>query len=138
MQTLMLEFSRKTERGTSKLNRKTVWFDSDNNSFVNIDGGELVMEWNTEKRKFTPKMKWDPKKKKMDYVVKDIEQVSWQKSDNSEAVKKWVKQYGRRFDVEVNREESSNVGIAIDVDDKQVDGVTDSLEEHRIRYSELT
>lgn len=138
MKTLLLEFSSKTQRVNRPLNKKTLWYDSKTNQLMSFEGGQLDMEWIASEKRYVPKMKWDAKKKKMVPQMKEVNQVAWDKTDNSALVKNWVKQYERRFDFEINREESTNRGVAINVDDGQVDIVIDSLYEYRIGYSEIS
>ena len=137
MKTLFLEFASESKKSPSPTKAKHIWFDSATNTYHTFEGGKPQMEWNQNEKRFVPKQKWDKAKKKNVPDIQPINEMGWKKVDNSAFIQEWIRTHGRRFSVEVNREDSSNMGIAIEVEDNQLDDVVDSLYEHRIRYSEL-
>jgi hypothetical protein len=139
MPTLLLEYSFTNVPIQTKLSKKHLWFDSQANEMREFHGGKLSFVWDTNEKRLKPKLKfeWNTKTRQYDVLIDDVFETSWKKSDNREAIENWVEQIGKRLGVEVNGDETSNKGVAIDVDIEDLSIVEYALDRHGIRYSEV-
>lgn len=139
MPTLLLEYSVKQVPMQNKINKKHLWFDAKENFMHEFYGGKLSFAWDNEEKRIKPKLRfeWNTKTSKYDVLIDDVYETAWQRSDNREEVEKWIREIGNRLGVEVNGDESSNKGIAIDVDADDLHMVEYALERYGIRFSEV-
>lgn len=124
MPTLLLEYSSENRSVQTKISKKHLRFDVEENRMLEFVGGKIITAWNEKTNCFEPKA--------IDAYV-----ISKQKTDNRQYVQKWVNDIGARYGVEVNRDESINKGLAIDVDPENIAMVESALDGYGIRYSEV-
>jgi len=99
-----------------------------------IWGGDLQFEWNQKVKRMIPKVKWDKEKKRWTTKNEDYKTI-WIMRNNEEEIRKWISDIGSRLRVSINVEDSSNKGIAIDVEKNELLVVENSLDRHQIDYN---
>lgn len=139
MPTLLLEYSVTNAPVKKKVERKHLWFDPKENRMHEFYGGRITYVWDAKEKRIKPKLRfeWNEKTRKYDALIDDVYEITWQRTDNREEIERWIREVGKRLGVEVNEDERSNKGIAIDVDAADLHIVEYALERHGIRYSEV-
>jgi len=136
MKTYLIEFTETTKRVKNRVLNRLYWYDSVGKKMYTILGDQLRFEWKPEIRRSVPAAEWSPEHQS--YVMKEqIFGINYQRVSNKDEVKEWVENVGKRFGVEIDRTESDNKGLAIEVDDSVSQQVEYAMDRQNFRFTEL-
>tara|TARA_B100001778_G_scaffold334491_1_gene346137 strand:+ start:27868 stop:28254 length:387 start_codon:yes stop_codon:yes gene_type:complete len=119
--TYLIDISPKQVRVQTKAKNKLLWYDSDENKMLEFEGGKLTPVFDMRFKKLVPK-------------VEDIYYTSYSTESNEQKVIDWMRNYGGRFGAEINKEESSNREIAVDIDSNSSSVFEYALDRQGFRY----
>jgi hypothetical protein len=126
--TLFLQFVFKRTPVKEKVVQDLLWYDSREKNISKrlkkFRGGRLVH-------------RYDQKTKSPTVEVADLERTVYKSKSNEEQIKEWIKDHSGRYGVEINEQESSNKGVAIDFDRSLLDIIEHSLLRHGIEYEQV-
>jgi hypothetical protein len=91
---------------------------------LEFEGGKIVPFFDMKKKKLLPK-------------VEDVYYTSYKMVSKEDDIKSWIENYGARYGAEINSYESSNRGIAIDVEELNRDVFEYALDRSGFRYEKL-
>jgi hypothetical protein len=100
----------------------------------------LEFSYKNDKQKVNvtiPSFVWNWEKRELEKKEKSIEVKKWQKGDDSQKIKDWIKENIRRLDFEINNDETSSKAIAIDFEENVKSQIEYSLDRQGIRYVEI-
>jgi len=120
--TYIIDISKKQTPIKEKVNNKLLWYDSDNNKMLEFEGGKIVPFFDIRKNKLVPK-------------VEDIYTVKYELMSNTKEIEEWLKNYGSRYGAQINLEESSNRGVAVNVDKHNTDYFEYALDRKGFKYN---
>jgi hypothetical protein len=107
-----------------KAKNKLLWYDRDENRMLEFEGGKLTPVFDMEKKKLVPK-------------VEDVYYTSYEMVSKEDDIRFWIRNYGARYGAEINFYESSNRGIAVDVEELNRDVFEYALDRSGFRYEKL-
>ncbi len=135
--TLLLEFSSKQVRQQRRIMRENLWWDTIHKKMHKIWGSKIDLYWNEEAKNMIPRVKWDEDEKRWETKGEAFE-TFYEKKNNKEIIKDWIENIGNRLGAELNREETSNKGIAIDCDNSSLPVIEYSLDRYEILFEAVT
>lgn len=118
----IIDISRKQMPVREKVNNKLLWYDSDKKKLIEFYGGKIVPVFDIKNKKLMPK-------------VEDIYTVKYELKSNTKEIEEWLKNYGSRYGAQINLEESSNRGIAVNVDKHNTDYFEYALDRKGFKYN---
>ena len=134
--TIFLPFSTRSVTVKEKIETPHLWFDNKNNKMWTFYGGPPKFEWNQKLKRTIPRVEWDDKKER--WKCKDeIFRSKIKIETNEKDIRKWIKEIGKKVGAGINKEESNSKGIAINVENVNVQMLEHSLDRHRIEHEDL-
>jgi len=133
---LLLEFDTKNLKKKKKVERELMWYDSYLNKMWKIWGGELRYRWDTSSGRMVPKVKWNNEKKRWE-TENYLYEYTYVRSNNKKEIQEWIDDVGSRLGAEVDDYNSSDKGIAINIDKTFVKTVEYSLDRHGIKFDNI-
>lgn len=124
MPKLLLEFVNKNTEQKRAINQNLLWFDAKSNKMIKLSGGKLKFEFDIAENKIVPK-------------TEEVHEKISTRSNNKSQIESWINQFSNELGAEVSKEDSSNKGIVIEVDESVRSTVEYSLDCYGIRYSEV-
>jgi len=136
--TIFIPFLNKRVVVKKKIERPIHWFDIESNKMWTFFGGKLQYRWDQKLKRLVPKVEWDKEKKRWKCQDDAYKSVTERKT-NEEDLRKLIKdmEIRERISIEINRSESDNSGIAIDVSEKDMNDAETILERNRLEYKKL-